>query len=250
MPFPWAPVAAGIFSIGQEIFNRSRAGYETSPQKRAFNDSAQREQRIWERDTAYNSPQAQMQRYKDAGLNPNLIYGQGTPGNMNGTAVQAQGNIQKADVLGPIMESLMFGKELELKDATIEQVRANTRLIDERVGSEDWKQKLSAQEYDYLMENYPEILQKLKRENVIGEETKQSTIQGQQANAILLSHKIQTELYKQGLMLQDGSIKAEVLRSKEFQNKLLEMQKDFVESGDFNASHFWQAILLLISKGL
>lgn len=29
----------------------------------------------------YNSPASQMQRYQAAGLNPNLIYGQGTPGN-------------------------------------------------------------------------------------------------------------------------------------------------------------------------
>lgn len=30
----------------------------------------------WNRENAYNSPAAQMQRYRDAGLNPNLIYGQ------------------------------------------------------------------------------------------------------------------------------------------------------------------------------
>jgi hypothetical protein len=30
----------------------------------------------WNNQNAYNSPAAQMQRYKDAGLNPNLIYGQ------------------------------------------------------------------------------------------------------------------------------------------------------------------------------
>ena len=30
----------------------------------------------WNRENAYNSPAAQMQRYREAGLNPNLIYGQ------------------------------------------------------------------------------------------------------------------------------------------------------------------------------
>lgn len=30
---------------------------------------------MWEKNNAYNSPAAQMARYKDAGLNPNLIYG-------------------------------------------------------------------------------------------------------------------------------------------------------------------------------
>lgn len=36
---------------------------------------------MWKMQNEYNSPQAQMQRFKDAGLNPNLIYGQGTSGN-------------------------------------------------------------------------------------------------------------------------------------------------------------------------
>lgn len=35
----------------------------------------------WERQNQYNTPQAQMERYKAAGLNPNLIYSQGSSGN-------------------------------------------------------------------------------------------------------------------------------------------------------------------------
>lgn len=36
---------------------------------------------MWNRQNQYNSPSSQMGRFKEAGLNPNLIYGQGTPGN-------------------------------------------------------------------------------------------------------------------------------------------------------------------------
>lgn len=36
---------------------------------------------MWNKQNEYNTPQMQMQRYTEAGLNPNLIYGQGTPGN-------------------------------------------------------------------------------------------------------------------------------------------------------------------------
>lgn len=35
---------------------------------------------MWNKGNAYNSPASQMQRFKDAGLNPHLIYGQGTSG--------------------------------------------------------------------------------------------------------------------------------------------------------------------------
>lgn len=37
--------------------------------------------KFWNMQNAYNHPAQQMQRFKDAGLNPNLIYGKGTPGN-------------------------------------------------------------------------------------------------------------------------------------------------------------------------
>lgn len=39
---------------------------------------------MWNKENEYNSPQAQMERYKAAGLNPNLVATQGTPGNAQG----------------------------------------------------------------------------------------------------------------------------------------------------------------------
>lgn len=36
---------------------------------------------MWNLQNQYNTPEMQMQRFKAAGLNPNLIYGQGSPGN-------------------------------------------------------------------------------------------------------------------------------------------------------------------------
>lgn len=245
---PWV---AGAFNIGSQIFDRSRAGYETSPQKRAFRDSVRHEAQIFARDSAYNSPSAQMQRFKDAGLNPNLIYGQGTPGITSGHNVQASGNIQPLqNVVTPIMEAMMFQKELELKDATIDQIRTNTKLLGTKTGSEDWKQKRMQQDWDYLENNYPELIDKLRRENRIGTATEEDQVWKTKSDAIHAGQLIETELLKQGLMEQDGTIKNEVLRGKELQNALMQMQKDFVESGKFNAQHFWQAVMMVLSKSL
>lgn len=36
--------------------------------------------KMWDLQNVYNSPREQMQRFKDAGLNPHLIYGRGNPG--------------------------------------------------------------------------------------------------------------------------------------------------------------------------
>lgn len=46
----------------------------------------------WRMQNEYNTPRAQMQRFKEAGLNPNLIYGQGNNGNANDIQLGKPGN--------------------------------------------------------------------------------------------------------------------------------------------------------------
>ena len=47
---------------------------------------------MWNLQNEYNSPQAQMKRYEEAGLNPALIYSQGNPGNSTSAPVQGVPN--------------------------------------------------------------------------------------------------------------------------------------------------------------
>ena len=49
---------------------------------------------LWNLMNEYNSPSSQMQRYQEAGLNPNLIYQQGTPGNASSTAGYNMPNVK------------------------------------------------------------------------------------------------------------------------------------------------------------
>lgn len=51
---------------------------------------------MWNRNNAYNSPQAQMQRLKNAGLNPNLVYGNGAVGNASSTPPQFEAPTMQA----------------------------------------------------------------------------------------------------------------------------------------------------------
>lgn len=79
MPLPIPIIAAGISAAGTGV--NAYAQGRMNKKMRQF--TVQRDQ--WARNNAmadwnmqneYNSPQAQMQRFRDAGLNPNLIYGQ------------------------------------------------------------------------------------------------------------------------------------------------------------------------------
>ena len=48
---------------------------------------------LWNLMNEYNSPSAQMQRFKEAGLNPNLIYTQGTSGNASSAAAYSKPDV-------------------------------------------------------------------------------------------------------------------------------------------------------------
>lgn len=54
---------------------------------------------FWNMQNAYNTPAQQMARFREAGLNPHLIYGQGTPGNAQSIAPAATPKIQRGNYL-------------------------------------------------------------------------------------------------------------------------------------------------------
>jgi len=81
MPGPLAPVligaAAGLAGTGINAAQTGSMNKKTRQwQEQMYARQRQDALSDWERQNQYNSPQQQMQRYKEAGLNPHLIYGQ------------------------------------------------------------------------------------------------------------------------------------------------------------------------------
>lgn len=64
-----------ILGLGSSLFN-------TIMNANSVDDTNEANLRLWRMQAEYNKPINQMARYKEAGLNPNLIYSQGNPGNM------------------------------------------------------------------------------------------------------------------------------------------------------------------------
>ena len=68
----------GLAGLGAGIYGQER----TFKNNRSLMKMQQKfDKDMYDYQNAYNTPAMQMKRFKDAGLNPNLIYGQGTPGN-------------------------------------------------------------------------------------------------------------------------------------------------------------------------
>jgi len=70
-------LGAGINAYAQQQANQANLDYA----RVAYNLSHKDALEFWNMQNAYNDPAAQMARFRGAGLNPNLIYGQGNSGN-------------------------------------------------------------------------------------------------------------------------------------------------------------------------
>lgn len=138
-------LTGGMSSLAQgaigSFFNRGNADYS--------NNLAQQNARFW---AQYNSPVNQMQRLKEAGLNPNLVYG-------NGTAVAtAEGNSGAPNVQGvnfdfrsPAQMALLKAeknnrvKQNELLDSQINKTNeeANALAIANRTAGDRYQAELN-----------------------------------------------------------------------------------------------------------
>lgn len=84
----------------------------------------------WLMQQDYNSPKNQMARFKEAGLNPNLIYGTGTAGNATSAPVsQAPDLSPKLNLADLYMRSAELNAKLEMQKQTIENMKTNQELL-------------------------------------------------------------------------------------------------------------------------
>ena len=83
--------------------------------------------KMWNLQNEYNTPKAQMARFAEAGLNPNLIYGQASSGNAGSlTSASARG---LSGALGSISSAFQTAMALKQFSANLNNVRAQNSLI-------------------------------------------------------------------------------------------------------------------------
>lgn len=130
MPLP-AIIGAGVGALGQVasglIGQRKNYKYQKKLATHAFNQNVQ----MWNMQNEYNSPAAQMQRLKDAGLNPNMIYGQsaaGATGNAGSMPTYQKPNANMSyNPVSVLPEMISRYQDFELKQAQIDNVKAKNQ---------------------------------------------------------------------------------------------------------------------------
>lgn len=128
------PALPSIIGAAGNIFGQSRAARQSNKnvqdQIRANRELAEygysKDLEMWERSNTYNSPTMQMQRLKQAGLNPNLVYGSGATATSSATLPKYQtvkaDYSQRRDPLASLGMLSTF-QDLQLRQAQIDNVR-------------------------------------------------------------------------------------------------------------------------------
>lgn len=167
-PIPAGPIVAGAQLIGNlyDSYQTRKTARENTDKTIAANKEQselayQRELEMWNLQNAYNTPAAQMERFKAAGLNPHLIYGQGNAGNASSPVRYQKPDIQYRYAAGNYGEAIASVLPTLMSVGTwLQQMRLSEVEIEKRSSEADRVQQL----VDYLTKANPESLQKLRNE--------------------------------------------------------------------------------------
>lgn len=205
----------------------------------------------------YDSPAAQMQRYKDAGLNPMLIYGQGTSGNM-GSPVQVGGlpgvNLQAPEASYPDVAATYLGAS---------QVMAGIGLTQARTTESGLKQQAIAVQNEIAKTNpmlNPAVAKAVSdmMENSARLKSSESWYlrnswdhrdgSSEKMYVRRIHAEVEAAMQKLGLNTTDLAIKNKILESKEFENVVKELNAKWLKDGDVTPEHIRQGFMLLLQK--
>lgn len=145
-------VAAAAIAGGAGLLSSILGGIND---KKAYQRDRKDALEDWHRNNEYNSPKAQMQRYKEAGLNPQLIYGQGTPGNASATPVSQQksGNPSYKPNLQEIYgEARRLQANMQQVQQTVENLKTNQELMSTNIELQNQLKEFRSKELPFKLD--------------------------------------------------------------------------------------------------
>lgn len=129
-----AAITAGAANIIGGVVNAFTAKKNTDLGNRANRELAEyqysKDLEMWNKGNAYNDPTAQMDRLKRAGLNANLVYGQGAVGNTAGQLPKYNAPTMSYNYRPPVDPLAMIGayQDFRLKQAATQTEEAKAKF--------------------------------------------------------------------------------------------------------------------------
>lgn len=169
-------IAGGLSSIGNIIGNQLSFGQNKKLADYYFDKNLE----MWKIQNEYNSPASQMARLKRAGLNPNLMYGQGNVGNAssapeyNMPEIKSNfGDLGLSQASQQLFDGLLANAQIKKVEAETENIRQNTvnaqqqhDLGDLRLVYQELLNDQSAIKRDNLSDYYKSLISNLDQSSI------------------------------------------------------------------------------------
>lgn len=235
-----AAIAAGAALAGGLITNRAN-------------------RKATERQNEYNTPRNQMLRYQDAGLNPHLIYGQGSPGNQPQPAQTADWQRITPEAVSLYNQTRLADSQVQAIDANVVKTKAQTSLAQLQAQVLQKNPALNPAAYNAIIDGIKATAEIKSSESAIIQQRSKWMLKKEARNTAdgysnmengVTKMKAELALLEQryNLGTTDSSIKNQILQSKEFQNAILEVQTKFMTDADITPQHILQFVQLLLMK--
>lgn len=169
----WGALAQGVSQLATTGLNAWSQGI-ANKDNRHFAEGMMDKQRQWALDdwnmqNAYNSPAQQMQRYKEAGLNPNLVYNQQNIANPVRSTETARAQAIAPHFQAPDIQGIMAqSQNIKLQKIQTDNMAAQRRLIEANIlntmantSSKEWMTERSKQLMSLDLEKQMELVRKL-----------------------------------------------------------------------------------------
>lgn len=178
----------------QDYYQRRQMSIAQDYQKELMNKQYNAQLQMWNRQNEYNSPAAQMQRLREAGLNPALVYGNGnalTPAssmNAPGGSAPSNGGPQVSPARSRLLESYMMSIQGDSYRAGIRRTEEDIQVLREQANKLRTEQLLDLANVDarklgnqLLRDTFDE---EVKRVRIANEESQQRIAQSQSTEAV------------------------------------------------------------------
>lgn len=179
-------VNASIARMNNEA-NMELAKYNAQWQQEENQRVFDRNVMMWNMQNSYNSPASQMRRLNDAGLNPMLVYGNGSVvGNTTSNVPQLDAakmpqvhltapemraytgwNLGSFDPIGEIMSYYLQKGQLDIQNATVSNIEADTISKLASADTTKWKLGYDKELSDTMMSYQREMLNNLQKRNTL-----------------------------------------------------------------------------------
>lgn len=270
----WAAAAIPILTATANAIGRGgpKRQYKYNKKMTDYQNKLNRENAQWAFDKElelrkfqmdYDSPEAQMQRFKDAGLNPNLIYGNGSAA---AGSFEAPNFPSVPGVAAHQIDAAVLGN-IGTEFAQARLMAAQTDFTETRTQESGVKQDLMrAQENvvkanPYLRPEYVDaMVTNLKSTAALKEQEASFMLSkvvpglqpgdGTKWERGFLKMQSELNLLEQRFKLQssDQKIKAQIIESKEFENALKEVQARWMKDAEITPQHIYQGIFMLLQS--